>query len=96
MDQTTMQVVAEEKAKPHPVTIKVNGHSVTFQARKATGLEIKQTAMAQHVPIQEDFALFRVNPGGHLKQIPDAEIVELHEGEAFRAVTPDDNSQGKP
>lgn len=78
--------------KPHPVTVKVNTRPVSFPDHKATGLVIKQTAIAQGVPIQLDFVLFEVNPGGHLTTIPDDKTVTLRDNEEFRAVAPDDNS----
>lgn len=74
------------------ITVSVNRQPVTFSAHKATGAEIKATAIAQGVAIQVDFALFRENPGGPLKPVADDELVRLHEGEAFRATAPDDNS----
>ena len=74
------------------VTVKVNNHSVTFQDHKATGLEIKQTAIQQGVAIQEDFNLFRVKGGGKLDPVADGETVTLHKDEEFRATAPDDNS----
>lgn len=84
---------AADAAKIVPtVTVTVNRHSVTFHERKVTGLEIKKTAISQGVPVQLDFNLFRVVGAGHLKQIGDNETIELHKGEVFRAVTPDDNS----
>ncbi len=88
---TTTNVVNESSTKPHPVTVKVNEQPVTFQTRKATGAEIKQTAIAQGVAIQPDFNLYR-KTGGNLKRIDDSETVELHDGEEFRAVTPQEPS----
>jgi Multiubiquitin len=70
----------------------VNRHTVVFHAHKASGAEIKSTAIAQGVQIQQDFNLFEKRAGHPLKPIGDAEVVELHEGEEFRAVAPDDNS----
>ncbi len=92
MDDVQLIEKSEQSDKVHPVTVSVNGKTVTFQQHRVTGLEIKQTAIAQGVSIQLDFALFKVNPGGHLKQIGDNEEVSLHKDEEFRAVAPDDNS----
>jgi hypothetical protein len=80
------------QAKPHPITVLVNERPVTFGERRTTGLEIKQTAIGQHVPIQVDFVLYEVNPGSHLKQVGDAETVTLKPNHNFRATAPDDNS----
>jgi Multiubiquitin len=78
--------------KPKTITVIVNERPVTFSEHKATGLEIKQTAIKQGVAIQEDFVLFEVKGNSPLKQIGDCETVTLHEGQKFRATAPDDNS----
>jgi hypothetical protein len=77
------------------VTVLVNGHKVVFHVHKASGSEIKSNAISQRVPIQQDFNLFEKKPGQPLKPIGDNDIVELHEGQEFRAVAPDDNSDGR-
>jgi len=74
------------------ISVKVNEQPVNFTERKVTGLVIKQTAIQQGVAIQLDFVLFWVRGAAPLKQIADSETVNLHEGQVFRAVTPDDNS----
>jgi hypothetical protein len=84
--------VSNQATVEKDVTVTVNTHAVTFHDHKATGLLIKKTAISQKVPIQLDFALFEIKGHGQLKQIGDNEPVELHKGQAFRAVTPDDNS----
>lgn len=78
--------------KPKIITVTVNERPVTFSEHKATGLEIKQTAIKQGVAIQEDFVLFEVKGNSPLKQVGDCETVTLHEGQKFRATAPDDNS----
>lgn len=78
--------------KPKTITVNVNERPVTFSEHKATGLEIKQTAIKQGVAIQEDFVLFEVKGNSPLKQIGDCESIALHEGQKFRATAPDDNS----
>lgn len=85
------QLITEERPRIHPVTITVNRHPVRFQDRRATGLEIKTTAIAQGVNIRPDFALFRVE-GSHQHPVGDSDEVTLHEHEQFLAVAPDDNS----
>jgi len=88
----------EEKGavqEQHPVrqiTVTVNGRKVEFRVRQVSGAEIKSTAIAQGVQIQQDFNLFEKVPGHPLKPIGDTDVVELHDGEEFRAVAPDDNS----
>jgi hypothetical protein len=63
-----------------------------FNERKATGAEIKTTAIGQGVPIQPDFALFELREHGVLKPVGDRDQVTLHPNQKFRAVAPDDNS----
>lgn len=92
-----MEQPITKEQEPHAggvktVTVKVNNHPVTFQDHKATGIEIKRTAIQQGVAIQEDFNLFRVKGGGQLEPVGDGETVTLHKDEEFRATAPDDNS----
>lgn len=79
-------------AKPHVVTITVNERSVEMTAHQATGLEIKQAALAQGVPIQPDFVLSLELGGRRTRVIGDNEEIELHPNQRFVAVAPDDNS----
>jgi len=58
---------------------------------EATGAAVKAAAIAQGVAIQPDFALFRVRDH-ELDPVGDADVVQIKEGEKFRAVAPDDNS----
>jgi hypothetical protein len=74
------------------IVVSVNGRDVRFEDQHVTGLEIKSTAIAQGVAIQEDFALFEVRGGGVLQAIGDTDRVTLHPRQRFRAVAPDDNS----
>jgi multiubiquitin len=76
----------------HHLTVIVNERPVLLHGHEVTGAQIKAAAVAQGVPIQQDFVLFEVKGHGHLKQIGDEEVVHLHEHEKFRAVAPDDNS----
>lgn len=81
-------------ARSSTITVKVNNRPVEFTKRKVTGLEFKQTAIAQKVPIDVGFVLYRVNPDGGLgASIDDSETVVLKECDEFRCVAPDDNSQ---
>jgi hypothetical protein len=78
--------------KPVTVTVKVNRHAVTFTERHVTGAEIKATAIAQGVPIQQEFALFEVKGQAPLKPVGDDERVNLNDKDEFRAIAPDDAS----
>lgn len=79
------------RTRKRSVTIKVNRNDVKMPRRRATGLEIKQTAINQGVKIQLDFLLYRIVDG---QQVPvrDNERLTLHECEEFRCLAPDDNS----
>ena len=75
------------------VTILVNKNTVTFDHRRNTGLEIKETAIKQGVNIQTSFVLYQILPDESLgPKIDDDQRLVLHECEAFRCVAPDDNS----
>jgi hypothetical protein len=91
---TTTEKTPPAVGKPDKaVTVTVNTKPVTFADHKASGLEIKRTAIKQEVAIQEDFALFEVKGKGiPLKPVLDGEEVTLHPNQEFRALAPDDNS----
>jgi len=75
------------------ITVKVNNKPVRFTKRTVTGLEIKQTAIAQGVAIEVGFVLYRVKPEGGLgRAIDDDKKVVLKACDEFRCVAPDDNS----
>jgi len=75
------------------LTITVNNKEVRFTHRSVTALQIKETAIAQHVNIQLAFVLFRIKPDGSISPaIPDDQIVKLKQGDAFRCVAADDTS----
>jgi|ERR1043166_275049 hypothetical protein len=75
------------------ITVKVNNQPVTLHKRRVTGLEIKETAIAQGVAISKDGVLYAMKPDGGLGAvIRDDEKVTLRPCEEFRCVTPDDNS----
>ena len=75
-----------------PIMVSVNTVPVIFEEHRATGAGIKAAAIIQGVAIQQDFVLFEVKGAGHLKPVGDADEVNLHNGQDFRAVAPDDNS----
>jgi NAD(P)H-flavin reductase len=77
----------------HDVEITVNNKQVHIAGPKASGLEIKQAAIAQGVQIEADFRLAEIKPDGKHKIIGDNESVALHDGLRFVATAPDDNSQ---
>lgn len=82
----------DHEKHPHPVEVTVNERPVTLPDRTATGLEIKQAAIAQGVPIQLDFVLQRELSSGQHKVIGDQDVVRVHPKEKFMAIADDDNS----
>ena len=84
-----METVAE-KHETHVVVL-LNTRSVRLDRKKATGLELKDAAISQGVPIERSFALYKLK-GNHQTQITDDQVVHLHDGETFRCVHGDDNS----
>lgn len=74
------------------IEIRVNEHEVIVHEHRMTGLEIKQAAIAQNVPIQLDFVLSMDRPHERPKIIGDDEPVTVNKNSKFHAVAPDDNS----
>jgi hypothetical protein len=87
-----VSIAAEEVERQRLVDILVNKHPVRLDGPKATGLAIKEAAIAQGVQIELSFQLSE-KIGDHKTEIIDnADIVILHEGAVFVAVADDDNS----
>lgn len=88
-----MTVITEEaKKKPQPTfTITVNRKPVDMLDKHATGLEIKQAAIAQGVQISLDFQLSQ-KLGKKWEIIDDNEKVRVDKNPEFTAVDGDDNS----
>ncbi len=84
---------SHEKGKhDHTVEITVNERPVVLQDRNTTGLEIKKAAIAQKVPIKEDFILQQELPNGGQRVIGDNDPVKAHPHDRFTAIDRDDNS----
>jgi len=80
------------KEERRDVRVTVNGRPVQLRRGLRTGLEIKQAAIDQGVPIQIDFVLsLEVGPG-HTRIIGDAEPIKVKQGQQFVAIADDDNS----
>ncbi len=84
--------IASEVQAQHLVNIIVNTKPVRIEGPKATGLQIKEAAIAQGVKIQVSFQLSEKLGDHKTKVIGDADTVTLHEGAVFAAVADDDNS----
>lgn len=87
-----MSITAEEVQRHHLVDIVVNKRPVRIEGPKATGLEIKEAAIAQGVKIQLSFQLSEKLGDHKTKIIDNTDTVTLHEGTVFVAVADDDNS----
>jgi len=78
--------------KQHLVTVTVNENAVEIAGPKATGLEIKQAAIAQGLNIQLSFVLSEELPNRKTKIVGDNDEVTVNKNSKFVAVAPDDNS----
>ena len=91
MDTNTAAATPEAHGQ-HLVTIHVNNKPVILSGPKATGLEIKQAAIAQQVAIQANFQLLEELGGGRTKVVADTDLVVVNKEARFVAIAPDDNS----
>jgi len=87
-----MSIAAEEVQHHHLVNIVVNKQPVRIEGPKATGLQIKEAAIAAGVNIELSFQLSEKLGDHRTKVIGDTDEVTLHEGAEFVAVADDDNS----
>ncbi len=87
-----MSAAAEEIQPLHVVDIIVIRHPVRIGGPEATGLQIKEAAIAQGVKIQISFQLSEKLGDHKTKVIGNDDTVTLHEGAVFVAVADDDNS----
>lgn len=81
-----------EAERHHLVEITVNKKHVEVEGPTATGLQVKEAAIAQGVDIEITFLLSEKLADHKTKKIGDDEVVHLHKGEEFVAVADDDNS----
>jgi Multiubiquitin len=87
-----VSIAAEEIQLHRLVDIIINKHAVRIEGPRATGLQIKEAAIAQGVKIQISFQLSEKLGDHKARVIGDTDTVTLHEGEVFVAVADDDNS----
>jgi hypothetical protein len=92
MRYPTMSPETKESHGPPPVQIHVNEQPVVMADHKATGLEIKQAAVAQGVRIQVDFVLSEELANGRVKIVGDNDTVTLNKNSRFDAVPNDDQA----
>lgn len=88
-----MSAAAVEKRKSeHLVEITVNNKKIEVEGPKATGLQIKEAAIAQGLAIELSFQLSEKLGPHKTKIIGDTDTVTVHEDAVFVAVADDDNS----
>jgi hypothetical protein len=88
-----MTMPAIDKGPGHRlVTVTVNNKPVNVPRPKATGLEIKQAAIAQGVAIELDFQLALIKPNGKREIIGDDDEITVNKNSVFVATATDDNS----
>lgn len=81
-----------EQARSRTIEITVNNRPVQVEDKSLNGLEIKQAAIAQGVPIQLDFLLSEQLHHGQTRIVGDADEVKVDKHSKFTAVAGDDNS----
>ena len=86
------QAIKPDKPQVHVVTIHVNNKPVQVDGPKATGLQIKQAAIAQGVSIQPNFQLLEELGNGRTRVVADGDDVTVNSQSRFVAIAPDDNS----
>ena len=77
---------------PKPIEIEVNGKKVLVEEKEMTGAEIKAAAIAQHVDIQANFALFVDLANGTSEPVKNDQEIHIHPHTSFSAIAPDDHS----
>jgi hypothetical protein len=78
--------------RPLEIEIAVNERPVKIRRGVRTGLEIKQAAIADGVPIQLDFVLSLETAPGQTRIVGDRDRVRVKPGQRFLAIADDDNS----
>jgi hypothetical protein len=78
--------------KPKPTTIHVNEQPVAMPDDHATGLQIKEQAIAQGVRIELDFQLVEELENGRTRNVGNDDEVKLKNKSRFLANDGDDNS----
>lgn len=79
-------------AAARTVSITVNNRPVTVTGPRVTGLEIKQAAIDQGVPIGLDFVLSELRPNGRPQIVGNEDPVTVNKNSKFTAVADDDDS----
>jgi hypothetical protein len=86
------ETTADAPSRTREFTVTVNDQPVRLTEHRRDGAQIKAAAIADGVPIQQDFVLSLVLPGGKQEIIPDGKEIDVHQSEEFWAIPGDDNS----
>ena len=87
-----MAMPAQRPEQRHAVEIAVNKKPVRIDGPRVTGLQIKESAIAQGVNIQLSFQLSEELGTRQRRIVGDSDVVSVHKGSKFFAVASDDNS----
>jgi hypothetical protein len=92
-EPTTLSPVGHDDHRHvHAVTVHVNERPVHLPGHHATGLKIKEAAIAQGVPIHLDFILVEELGHDRTKPVADTDDVHVTHHSRFLANDGDDNS----
>ena len=89
---TTTTAIQEDDVLTKPFEIAVNRKPVEVEGPVVTGLEIKEAAIEQGLPIELDFELALVEAGGKERIVGNSDKVDVTEFKTFFATASDDNS----
>ena len=92
MDHVEAADAPERGREAQEIEILVNERPVKLIGHRHTGLEIKQAAIAQGVPIGLDFVLSIEHGPRQTKIIEDGEMVTITRHSRFVVIPDDDNS----
>ena len=92
MEQIEVVTPPERGPEAHEVVVLVNEREVSLAGHRHTGLEIKQAAISQGVPIELDFVLSIECGPRQTKIVEDNELVTITRHSRFVAIPDDDNS----
>jgi hypothetical protein len=91
LERDTERLARDLEEERRPVGVTVNNQPVRLEKHRITGQEVKDAAIDQHVDIEADFVLSEKR-GDDWVRVRDNEEISVRDGDAFRAVSPDDNS----
>ena len=89
---TTTTAIQEDDVLTKPFEISVNRKPVKVEGPVVTGLEIKEAAIKQGLPIERNFELALVEADGKERIVGNSDKVDVTEFKTFFATASDDNS----